>query len=198
MNNALMFGKVSDEKWHHGCEVCGGDKARPTARFCSRACLLVDSRRSAERRFWAKVQKAGDDECWLWTGGRKESYGKIFLKQGEIRTRLLAHRVSFVIANGPLPEGCSVVAHKCDNPICVNPNHLFAATVEDNVQDRQSKNRQAKGSEPGRAKVAEEIVKQIRSRHMPNVVTFKSLAEEYGLCLRQVWMIVSRRSWRHI
>lgn len=95
---------------------------------------------SLEDRFWAKVDKRGSDECWLWTGSltRSGGYGQIARtrKEGPVR----ANRVSYELANGQILEGMCVL-HECDIPACVNPAHLFLGTRGDNCQDMGRKKR---------------------------------------------------------
>ncbi len=94
--------------------------------------------------FWARVTKGDSKSCWNWTGGKNEKgYGALrFL--GE---RILAHRLSWIIHNGPIPEHDSYhgfcILHRCDNPSCVNPDHLFLGTHQDNMDDMVAKNRHA-------------------------------------------------------
>jgi len=90
-------------------------------------------------RFWAKVDQSG--ECWTWTASQTGGYGLIGTPKGNDR----AHRVSWVMANGPIPDGLHVL-HTCDNPLCVRPDHLFLGTNEDNIMDRIKKGR--KGGRP--------------------------------------------------
>lgn len=89
-------------------------------------------------RFWAKVQKAGPDDCWPWLASRMpKGYGKLGIAS---TTPKLAHRVSWELHYGPIPEGL-FVCHRCDNPPCVNPAHLFLGTCTDNLRDMVAKGR---------------------------------------------------------
>jgi len=125
------------------CEVCGKEffvwpstlKQHP-CRWCSRACQIVPLRLALPTRFWAKVQKTAT--CWLWTGTRtRQGYGQFAVDK---RTRASAHRMAYELTHGPIPEGLDVL-HKCDNPPCCNPEHLFLGTHQDNMIDAVHKGR---------------------------------------------------------
>jgi hypothetical protein len=142
------------------------------------------------QRFWAKVDKsAGLDACWLWTASTSGAgYGNIGM-DGAMKS---AHRISWELANGPIPPGM-LVRHKCDNPPCVNPRHLLLGTHSDNMQDMLERGRQAKGS-----KVTEEMVREIRSRYSAGGISQKSLAAEYGIGQRHICGIILRQRWKHV
>lgn len=102
-------------------------------------------------RFWNRVKKDGPvileelGPCWMWIGKtNKDGYGKIKLNG---KTKLV-HRVSFCLTHSEIPNGLMVL-HKCDNPPCCNPAHLFTGTAADNANDRDFKGRQAKGDKNG-------------------------------------------------
>jgi hypothetical protein len=97
-------------------------------------------------RFWKKVAKRGISDCWLWTAGKQPAgYGQ-FHVGGRVGGRPHgAHRIAWTHAFGPIPEGMHV-CHRCDVPACVNPAHLFLGTHGDNMRDKVSKGRQAKGA----------------------------------------------------
>lgn len=145
--------------------------------------------------FWNKVIKT--DFCWNWQGARLTSRGQLwhgiltFNKQG-----WLAHRFSWTIHNSPIPKGQSVL-HKCDNPICVNPNHLFLGSQADNVADMMSKNRHAdqRGENQTSAKLTESIVHLIRNN--PNVSS-KEWAKKFNVTVPTINDIKKRRTWKHI
>ena len=98
---------------------------------------MFKTRGTLEERFWPKVNKT--ENCWLWTANKNnQGYGLIRL--GGTARKVLAHRVSWEFANGPIPSNMCVL-HACDTPLCVNPSHLFLGTLADNMADKESKGR---------------------------------------------------------
>jgi len=126
--------------------------------------MLIDS--PFHERFWSKVRKT--KECWVWTACRTGfGYGQIRIN----RRAALAHRVSYEIAYGSIPQGLYVL-HKCDNPPCVRPEHLWAGTHAQNMHDMFSKGRRT----PFR-KLSERDVREIRA--LNGIIPRKELGERF-------------------
>ncbi len=144
-------------------------------------------------RFWGIAEADEDPErCCLWQGHvNRKGYGFFSIK----RKRYRAHRVAWTIDNGPVPDGLHVL-HRCDTPGCVNPAHLFTGTNDDNVQDRGSKGRTAKGASNGRAKLTVQQVLQVRL--LSGTMTQKAIAALMGVCVATVCDIVRRKTWTHV
>jgi len=94
-----------------------------------------------EQRFWRHVKLGGEDECWVWIGSSTNASGHKNFQFGG--TNHLAHRFSYELHKGEIPKGL-LVCHSCDNPLCVNPKHLWVGTHKDNMQDMVKKGRQNK------------------------------------------------------
>lgn len=116
--------------------------------------------RSLKERFWEKVNKRGPDECWEWHGSKVCGYGQIRQRRDEGGKMEYAHRISWELAYGPIPEG-KCVLHRYDNRGCVNPAHLSIGTKVDNMRDRNEKGWQAHGESIGSAKLTEQDVREI-------------------------------------
>lgn len=157
-------------------------------------------RMAVDGRFWPKVMKALDWEaCWPWTAARKKSdptrgYGNFKLKS---HVTVGAHRVAYALYYGRSP-GPLLVCHHCDNPICVNPSHLFLGTVQDNSDDMVAKGRTVirdqAGDKNGAAKLTAENVEQIRARILRGE-TNTAIAVVFGVTHQAISRIRRGRSW---
>lgn len=156
---------------------------------------------SSRLRFWSHVDKFGvqiitDSRCWNWTGPRRDGgYGRF--RVNGVKTE--AHRYSYEIHKGSIPNN-QLICHRCDNPSCVNPEHLFVGSVIDNVRDMVNKGRQAKGESKPTSKLSEcdvlYIRKIYRSKHRINGL--KALALRYHVSVRTMWSIIHKETWSHI
>ena len=152
---------------------------------------------SIETRFWRKVDKRGPDECWPWTASTVGGgYGQIG-RGGRGGGNEIAHRLSWMIANGPIPEGLYIL-HSCDNPICVNPAHLSPGTQKRNLDDMAAKGRAnrigARGERGGLAKLTWPKVEKIRSKYKEGARQV-DLAKEFGVSQATISEIVRRKTW---
>jgi hypothetical protein len=148
-------------------------------------------------RFWERVEKT--QTCWNWIGAKQTGgYGHFYL--GTVngkKVKRLAHRYSYELHNGPIPAGMDVL-HKCDNPGCVNPEHLFLGTQATNDADRDAKGRQARGSEHGMAKLTEAQVREMRAAYAAGGVTYKELGQKYGVSGAQAHCAIAGVWWKHL
>lgn len=144
--------------------------------------------------FWSKVMITKN--CWIWTGSRhKQGYGRLNVP-GKERHLAMAHRVSFILNCGPIPDGLDV-CHSCDYPPCVRPDHLYAGTESQNIRDSVARDRAANQYKPRRAKLTETEVDELRQLY-DNGEPTPYLAKHYGITIHQAWMIVTRKSWANI
>lgn len=153
---------------------------------------------SLKERFWSKVDKSGD--CWLWIASvNNTGYGEFGIGRKVVK----AHRVAYELVVGKIPSKMCVL-HRCDNPPCVNPTHLFIGTLKDNAVDMTKKGRRYKpynkGSKHGNAKLTEESVMEMRKLY-PNASTLKEylvIGKKYGVSRRTVARALRSESWNHI
>ena len=163
-----------------------------------------------EDRFWSKTRPS-DSGCLEWTAALGKNpngtlgYGQFSLGSRSDKTRRMhsAHRVAWMLKNGPVPDGLNVL-HRCDNQKCVNPEHLFLGTQLDNVNDMLAKCRKisARGERQGSVVLKTEEVLEIRRLYrpgarFPDARSARSLAVIFGVSSGTI-SDVTRRSWRHI
>lgn len=221
----VQFGRLTaltylgNSRWRCVCE-CGKQHEADAyhlraGKILSCGCLGRENRLAGLRaamlpvneRFMNSVHVGDGDDCWLWTGQLFEAgYGKFCGPAPESKT-LQAHRFSYELHRGPIPDGL-MVCHTCDNPPCVRPDHLFLGTAKDNTQDAISKGRMAVGSANPRALVTEADVMLIRHKYSiaplssggkkKKAGTIKRIAAAFGLSEGTVNDIIYGRSWTHV
>lgn len=149
-------------------------------------------------RLWPRVSKT--ETCWLWTGATWNGYGVIYHNGKQDG----AHRVAWMLTNGPIPEGMWVL-HRCDVRNCVNPEHLFLGTIDDNNADMGAKGRRRgnarRGAErKGNVHLTEDDVREIRRLYKPGSQEFSqtALARRFGVNQQNISQIIARKTWVHV
>ena len=152
------------------------------------------SRSEFESRFWSKTDRTAEG-CWQWNGYKlPHEYGTFAVARCQMR---LAHRVAWELTNGEIPEGMRVI-HSCDNPSCVNPEHLRLGTAKDNTRDMLTKWRHAHGERHPKTALTEEQVLAIRSLRMSSDLSYAKIGNRFGVSATSVYKIVRRTRWVHI
>lgn len=188
------------------CEQCGNSFEAPArfvrrgrARFCSRICAnraieniprRPRTAQPAELHFWKKVQKSAG--CWEWQGALNLGGYGVFGKPAEG-----AHRFSYRLAYGEFDRRL-LVCHRCDNPKCVRPDHLFLGTPAANSADMVAKGRQLQGEALASSKLSPFEVREIRRRYAEGGTSTTKLGAEFGVSSPLISAIVRRKIWDHV
>lgn len=175
-------------------------------------------------RFWSKIQKGTPKPCWLWQAGLfTDGYGAFQLQGKTYR----AHRIAYKLRYGTIPTNHCVM-HRCDNPLCCNPNHLTTGTSEQNTADRYQKGRSAKGKHSGQhthpertargdrsgmrthpesvprgerdgmSKLTTKEIQEIRAKYAKGNTTYRALAQQYHVTFAHIGRIIRSISWAHL
>ena len=189
------------------CSVSGCGRKYSHGGFCNMHALrmrLTDTTEpgskahaTLEQRFWRKVAKGQPNECWEWLGGKRPNgYGHI-QEGGRNSSDISTHRVSYRLRYGQIPKGL-VVMHKCDNPSCVNPEHLMLGTYQANTADMIKKGRKVTvaplGTENGKAILDEAKVRFIRN----STDSHAAVARQLGVSSGAIRGVRIGRTWGHV
>lgn len=198
------------------CETCGKEffayrgKNSPLPRVCSHKCRsgIVNKWTSPDEFSWKnssqeviktqlmisfdkRTEKSSG--CWKWKGSKnKGGYGS-FHSDGNGK-RIAAHRLSWKLFRGEIPDNLCV-RHKCNNPECVNPDHLLLGTLKENSQDRIDAGNSCKGSKNKKSKIDEKLVKEIKESIRLGI---RGLAKKYGISRSVICSIKHERTWKHV
>jgi hypothetical protein len=138
--------------------------------------------------------------CWNWQGSTRNGYGRLIIgsRTDGSRKSAQAHRVSYEAFIGAIPEGLEV-CHRCDNPSCINPDHLFSGTRQDNIDDRQAKGRNnpPKGETHPMAKLTAIDVLSMR-RLRSTGQTYQSIADRFGVNKKTAMQAIKLEQWAHV
>ncbi len=146
--------------------------------------------------FWRHVGMSKLDECWPWNGARYPlGYGR--LRRGKVQRA--AHREAFEIAYGVDVPREMMVCHRCDNPPCCNPAHLFIGTSLDNNVDRKNKGRNGdtRGTRHPQARLTEADVIEMRRMRAAGA-HFKDIGARFGVTTQNAFYVATGKTWRHI
>jgi len=165
----------------------------------------IYERISPEERFWSKVDKNGPvpehcpelGQCWIWTAcvAGSNNYGR-FDFEGK---SCVAHRFSFFLANNRWPNGSNpFILHKCDNSLCVRPEHLTEGNSSSNVIDCIIKDRFPRGEIKKNSKLTNDKVRKIRELYFSEEITQRELARQFGVNQRVIWGILNGEFWTHV
>lgn len=187
----MVFGEVPHK--HVIQTTCGNNNCVYSGHLT--ATLINDvykSKLSDEDRFLSHVTKT--DYCWEWNVPSGEGYGFFYVSNKKVK----AHRFSYQLYKEQIPEGM-LVCHKCDNPRCVNPDHLFLGTGSDNQQDCVKKGRanRNKGEDAYNSKLTESDIRVIRWMRDLGW-TLESIGKSFGIKFQYVSKICRRQVWKHI
>lgn len=145
--------------------------------------------------------KVTSDGCWEWQGARcvvsRGGYGVVKFGGKMIG----AHRGAWTVFRGPIPCG-KYILHKCDNPPCVNPDHLYVGTAKDNARDAVERGHHSPGkcygTQQPQAKLTEEKVVEIRLLRQFTKLTLLEIADSYGVSKKAILRVVHRTGWKHV
>lgn len=147
--------------------------------------------------FEQRVDRCTESGCWEWTSYTSNGYGQLKLAPGDV---VMAHRLAYRIYIGPIPDDLQI-NHKCHNRSCVNPDHLYAGTQQENVDDAIERGpyiESIRGESNNHAKLTADDVREIRKINAKTSVTHSELAEQFGVNSSTITRIVNRETRDHV
>lgn len=184
---------IVPHSYRAACPKCGKQFNGPSIGSHSTKCGLTMA-----DLFWVKVDKNGAGGCWNWMASRKpKGYGQ-FLWQDKMHR---AHRLAWTLTGRELQAKGLELAHRCDNRVCVNPDHLFIATHAENMADCKAKKRHTHGEANIHAKLTEAQVLEIRANPPKLGRGFREINEyaaRYGVSVGTIYCSMTGRTWSHI
>lgn len=148
------------------------DKINIRLRFCNHINIPFD---------------ATNNECWLWKGASKNGYGVIW-QDGKHK---YAHQVSYLLYKGDINDKC--VCHTCDNPLCINPNHLSLGSHQENMMDMVRKGRKLKGEKSPKCRFSFEQIQSVRQDFKAGI-SARNLASKLGCTTRFIYHVVNKKA----
>lgn len=153
--------------------------------------------RDQKERFDEKWMAEPMSGCWLWTAQvDRDGYGRVRIHDSRRWLAARSHRAAWLIYRGPISAG-KFVLHACDNPSCVNPDHLTLGTHRDNMSEMRSRNRQAVGDRVAISRLTSRQVREIR-RRLATLERHATIAQDFGVTHRTISDIHLGRTWRHL
>ena len=147
-----------------------------------------------EEKFREKLMPEPNSGCWLWLGAMGvNGYGQMHIKTNGKWRMGYAHRISWEIHNGPIPDKKHIL-HKCDNPSCANPHHLFIGDQSSNMKDKVRKGRHPRGEDCSYSRLTENDIKKIRNDKR----TQAEIGNEYGVTQGMISRIKLYKAWRYV
>lgn len=178
------------------CKYCGKLLRDIRATRCQPCFWSHYPKRKMSERFFKYVKKTKG--CWIWTGTKNRlGYGQMTTYNKGVRRGIASHRFSWEHHNSQIPKG-SLVLHKCDNPPCVNPAHLFLGSHQDNVDDKRNKGRMPIGEKCWNAILTEKKVRKIKLLYDGKYGCQVKLANLFGVSRGVIQGVIYGHNWKHI